>query len=134
MVQTTVRGKASTVQVTRSQWRHPFVSECGNLGQISQRKEKLMRVKDQIMYPAAHAEQASGIQGWKSLPQCSFGSAQGSKGGLAGSPAILLQKQWLSHYKNVYHSLFLSLSIPLPCDFSAPSIKWNLFSHSLNMG
>ena len=117
MVQTTVRGKAFKVQVTRSQWRHPFVSELGNLGQISQRKETLLRVKDQIIHPAAHTEQASGIQGWKSLPKCSFGSAQGSKGGLAGFPAIIPEKQWLSHDKNVSHPRFLSISIPLPCDF-----------------
>ena len=93
-----------------------------------------MRVKDQIMYPAAHTEQTSGTQGWKSLPKCSFGSAQGSKGGLAGSPAIIPEKQWLSHYRTVFHPLFLSISISLPCDFSAPSVKWNLFSHPLNVG
>lgn len=80
------------------------MSEWGNLGQTGQRKEELMRVKDQTMCFTTHMEQASGTQGWKSLPKCSFGSAQGPKGGFAKAPAIPTpEKQiWLSHYKKIF--------------------------------
>lgn len=100
-------------------------SKWGNPGPTSQGEEELLRVKGQIMCPAAYMEPSIEHTQSQISPQNTVLTLlKDAKKGLAETLEMTPEKQvWLTDYRNVPQPPLLSVSIPLQCNSAPASIK-----------